>query len=149
MFFLLETMQQENKGTIMIQSIAVKDYMSASLVTFTPEMDVMNAIDILVKNRISGAPVVDEHGNLIGLLSEKDCMKVAIQAGYYEQLGGRVEDYMTKQVITVEAEASVLEVAKLFMEKGPRRYPVVEDNRLVGQISRRDVLRSLLGMNVH
>ena len=133
----------------MIQSIAVKDYMSASLVTFTPEMDVMNAIDILVKNRISGAPVVDEHGNLIGLLSEKDCMKVAVQAGYYEQLGGRVEDYMTKQVITVEAEASVLEVAKLFMEKGPRRYPVVEDNRLVGQISRRDVLRSLLGMNAH
>jgi CBS domain-containing protein len=76
-------------------------------------------------------------------------MKVAIQAGYYEQLGGRVEDYMTKQVVTVEAEASVLEVAKLFMEQGPRRYPVVEDNRLVGQISRRDVLRSLLGMNAH
>ncbi len=128
----------------MIQSIEVKDYMSASLVTFTPDMDVMNAIDVLVKNRISGAPVVDDRGNLIGLLSEKDCMKVAIQAGYYEQLGGRVEDYMTKQVVTVEAESSVLEVAKLFMEKGPRRYPVVEDNRLVGQISRRDVLRSLL-----
>tara|TARA_R110002096_G_scaffold400657_1_gene597294 strand:+ start:122 stop:523 length:402 start_codon:yes stop_codon:yes gene_type:complete len=133
----------------MSKSIAVKDYMSASLVTFTPEMDVMNAIDILVKNRISGAPVVDERGNLIGLLSEKDCMKVAVQAGYHEQLGGRVDDYMTKQVITVEADASVLEVAKLFMEKGPRRYPVVEDNRLVGQISRRDVLRSLLGMNTH
>lgn len=133
----------------MIQSIAVKDYMSASLVTFAPDMDVMNAIDVLVKNRISGAPVVDERGNLIGLLSEKDCMKVAIQAGYHEQLGGQVQDYMTDKVITVESESSVLEVAKLFMEKGPRRYPVVEDNRLVGQISRRDVLRSLLGMNAH
>ena len=133
----------------MIHSIVVKDYMSASLVTFTPDMDVMNAIDILVKNRISGAPVIDERGNLVGLLSEKDCMKVAIQAGYYEQLGGRVGDYMTKNVITVESEASVLEVAKLFMEKGPRRYPVVEDNRLVGQISRRDVLKSLVDMNRH
>ena len=133
----------------MIQSIVVKDYMSASLVTFAPDMDVMNAIDVLVKNRISGAPVVDDHGNLIGLLSEKDCMKVAIQAGYYEELGGRVEDYMTKQVFTVESEASVLEVAKLFMEKGPRRYPVVEDNRLVGQISRRDVLRAFMEMNKH
>ncbi len=133
----------------MIQSIVVKDYMSASLVTFAPDMDVMNAIDVLVKNRISGAPVVDDHGNLIGLLSEKDCMKVAIQAGYYEELGGRVEDYMTKQVFTVEAEASVLDVAKLFMEKGPRRYPVVEDNRLVGQISRRDVLRAFIEMNKH
>ena len=133
----------------MIHSIIVKDYMSASLVTFTPDMDVMNAIDVLVKNRISGAPVIDNHGNLIGLLSEKDCMKVAIQAGYYEELGGRVEDYMTKNVITVESEASVLEVAKLFMEKGPRRYPVVEDNRLVGQISRRDVLRAFMEMNSH
>ncbi|MFK8027708.1 MAG: CBS domain-containing protein [Gammaproteobacteria bacterium] len=133
----------------MIQSIAVKDYMSASLVTFAPDMDVMNAIDVLVKHRISGAPVVDERGNLVGLLSEKDCMKVAIQAGYYEQLGGQVKDYMTDNVVTVESEASVLEVAKMFMEKSPRRYPVVEDNRLVGQISRRDVLRSLLGMNTH
>ena len=131
----------------MIQSIMVKDYMSASLVTFSPNMDVMNAIDILVKNRISGAPVIDDHGNLIGLLSEKDCMKVATQAGYYEELGGRVEDYMTKQVITVESESSILEVAKMFLEKGPRRYPVVEDNRLVGQISRRDVLRALTELN--
>lgn len=133
----------------MIHSIAVKDYMSASLVTFTPDMDVMNAIDVLVKHRISGAPVVNDRGSLVGLLSEKDCMQVAVQAGYYEQLGGRVEDYMTKNVITVEAESSVLEVAKLFMEKGPRRYPVVEDNRLVGQISRRDVLKALVDMNSH
>ena len=133
----------------MIHSIAVKDYMVASLVTFTPSMDVMNAIDVLVKQRISGAPVIDDHGNLIGLLSEKDCMKVAVQSGYYEQLGGRVEDYMTKQVVTVEAESSVLDLAKLFMEKGPRRYPVVEDNRLIGQISRRDVLRALMEMNKH
>ena len=133
----------------MIHSIAVKDYMSASLVTFTPDMDVMNAIDVLVKHRISGAPVVNERGNLVGLLSEKDCMQIAVQAGYYEQLGGRVDDYMTKDVMTVEADASVLEVAKLFMHKGPRRYPVVEDNRLVGQISRRDVLKALLELNSH
>lgn len=133
----------------MIHSIAVKDYMSASLVTFSPDMDVMNAIDVLVKHRISGAPVVNERGNLVGLLSEKDCMQIAVQAGYYEQLGGRVDDYMTQDVMTVEADASVLEVAKLFMHKGPRRYPVVEDNRLVGQISRRDVLKALLELNSH
>jgi len=133
----------------MIHSIAVKDYMVASLVTFTPDMDVMDAIDVLVKNRISGAPVIDNHGNLVGLLSEKDCMKVAVQAGYYEQLGGRVEDYMTKNVITIEAESSVLDLAKLFIEQSPRRYPVVEDNRLVGQISRRDVLRAFMEINKH
>lgn len=128
----------------MVRSIAAKDYMSASLITFKGNTDVMAAIDTLVKNRVSGAPVIDEHGNLIGLLSEKDCMKVAMQAGYYEQLGGVVSDYMTTNVITVESEASILDIAKLFLEKGPRRYPVVEDNRLVGQISRRDVLRALI-----
>ena len=133
----------------MSQSIVIKDYMVASLITFTPSMDVLEAINILVKNRISGAPVIDDHGNLIGLLSEKDCMKVAMQAGYYEQLGGRVEDYMTKDVVTVESESSVLDLAKMFLEKGPRRYPVVEDNRLVGQISRRDVLRAIMQMNNH
>ena len=133
----------------MIHSIVVREYMSASLVTFTPDMDVMNAINILVKHRISGAPVIDDRGNLVGLLSEKDCMRVAVQAGYYEELGGRVADYMTENVTTVESEASVLDVAKLFMENGPRRYPVVEDNRLVGQISRRDVLKALVELNNH
>ena len=128
----------------MTQSIVVKDYMNASLVTFKPDTPVLDAITTLVKHSISGAPVIDERGNLIGLLSEKDCMKVAMQAGYYEEVGGRVSEYMTANVMTVESETSILEVAKLFLEKGPRRYPVVEDNRLVGQISRRDVLKAIL-----
>ncbi len=130
-----------------IQSIAIKDYMSASLVMFTPEMEIMKAIQVLVKNRISAAPVINERGDLIGLLSEKDCMKVAINAGYHEQYGGQVQDYMTKQVITVEADSTIIDMAELFLEKGPRRYPVLEDNRLVGQMSRRDVLRALVDIN--
>ena len=127
----------------MLHSVAVKDYMSASLVTFTPEMNVLHAIHAMVENGISGAPVVDEHGNLIGLLSEKDCMKVALNAGYYHEYGGRVSEYMTHEVHTVDAETSILEVAKLFLEQNVRRYPVMEGNRLVGQISRRDVLKAL------
>ena len=128
-------------------SMATKEYMAASLVTFTPDTDVMQAISVLVEHRISGAPVVDSHGNLVGLLSEKDCLKVAMQSGYYEQSGGKVSEYMTPNVQTVESETSILEVAKLFIEKDPRRYPVVEDNRLVGQISRRDILKALLAVS--
>lgn len=131
----------------MTQSIVVKDYMNASLVTFKPDTPVLDAIDTLITQGISGAPVIDERGNLVGLLSEKDCMKVAMQAGYYEEAAGRVSEYMTQKVITVESESSILEVAKLFLEKGPRRYPVIEDNRLVGQISRRDVLKAILKMH--
>ena len=127
----------------MLHSVAVKDYMSASLVTFTPDMNVLAAIHSMIENRISGAPVVDEHGNLVGLLSEKDCMQVALNAGYHGEYGGRVGEFMTHEVHTVDADTSILEVAKLFLEQNLRRYPVMEGNRLVGQVSRRDVLKAL------
>lgn len=127
----------------MLHSVAVKDYMSASLVTFTPDMNVLSAIHSMIEHRISGAPVVDEHGNLIGLLSEKDCMQVALNAGYHGEYGGRVSEFMTHEVRTVDADTSILEVAKMFLEENLRRYPVMEGNRLVGQVSRRDVLKAL------
>jgi CBS domain-containing protein len=127
----------------MIKSVTVRDYMAASLVTLKPDMQILKAVHELVQNRISGAPVVDEEGNLVGVLSEQDCMKVALQAGYYEEFGGRVEEYMNKDVHTVDAEASIVDLAEMFLSAPYRRYPVMEDNRLVGQISRRDVLRAL------
>ncbi|MDX1513995.1 MAG: CBS domain-containing protein [Gammaproteobacteria bacterium] len=127
----------------MLKSVKVRDYMAANLVTLSPEMEILRAIHLLVEKRISGAPVVDEHGNMVGVLSEQDCMKVALDAGYYEEYGGHVHEYMSKKVETVEADASILTLAERFIEGKYRRFPVVEDNRLVGQISRRDVLRAL------
>lgn len=126
----------------MLNSVAVKDYMTASLVTFKPATDVLQAIHLLMENGISGAPVVDNLGNLVGMLSEKDCLKVALEASYNDGYGGTVSDYMTPEVVTVDADASVLDVAQMFIKAPYKRYPVVEDNRLVGQISRRDVLRA-------
>lgn len=128
----------------MLHKISVKDYMAANLVTFTPDMDVLSAIHILIEKGISGSPVVDRTGNIVGLLSEKDCLKVALNAGYYEEWGGKVEEYMSRTVTTVEEDLSILEVAKMFLDASYKRYPVVDaSNRLVGQISRRDVLRAL------
>ena len=127
----------------MPQSAKVREYMAASLVTFTPEMEIMDAIDALIRNRISGAPVVDEHGNLVGVLSEQDCMKVALHAGYYGEPGGRVAEFMSTQVRTIDADTSILDLAQAFLDSPYRRYPVLDNQRLVGQISRRDVLRAL------
>jgi len=126
-----------------LKSCLVKDYMSKTLVTFKPDTGVLDAVHTLVKHRIAGAPVVDDEGNLIGMLSEFDCMKVALQAGYYGDFGGPVSEYMTKGVKTVNAEMSIVDLAQEFAEKGFRRFPVTDRNRLVGQISRRDVLRAL------
>ncbi|MCP4407822.1 MAG: CBS domain-containing protein [Gammaproteobacteria bacterium] len=117
--------------------------MSASLVTFTPEMGVLRAINMLIKNRISGAPVVDKTGDLVGVLSEQDCLKIALTASYHGESAGRVAEYMQPIVKTVDADASMVEVATMFLQDGYRRYPVLKDNRLVGQVSRRDVLKAL------
>lgn len=70
-------------------------------------------------------------------------MRVALNAGYHEEYGGHVDEYMSKDVRTVEANASILELAQRFIDGPYRRFPVVDDARLVGQISRRDVLRAL------
>jgi len=121
----------------------VKDYMARTLVTFKPEMDVLDAVHVLVKNRIAGAPVVDDEGSLIGMLSELDCMKVALNAGYHGDWGGPVGDFMTVDTQTVDAEMSIVDLAQVFVESRFRRFPVVQNNRLIGQISRRDVLRAL------
>lgn len=121
----------------------VKNYMSANFVTFTPDMAVLRAINELVEKRISGAPVVDKIGNLVGILSEQDCLKIALTASYHGESAGRVAEYMQPLVKTVESEASIVEVASMFLRDGYRRYPVLEDNRLVGQISRRDILKAL------
>jgi len=121
----------------------VKDYMSASLVTLSPSTGILEAARRLVERRISGAPVVDHQGNLVGLLSEKDCMRIALQAGYHSEAAGTVAEYMNSEVKTVDADTNIVDVAMMFIEDDYRRYPVIKDGRLIGQISRRDVLRAL------
>ncbi|WP_348674319.1 CBS domain-containing protein [uncultured Abyssibacter sp.] len=133
----------------MLHSIKAKDYMTANLVTLSPDTNVMEAIRILLDKGISGAPVVDKMGRLVGLLSEKDCMRVATHAGYYGEAGGKVSEFMSPDVVTVDGDTSVIEIAKMFMEKPFKRYPVVDDNRLIGSISRRDVLKAILAIHEH
>lgn len=128
-----------------VRSVLVKDYMAASLITLEPEMQMLDAIAALVEGRVAGAPVVDRHGNLVGMLSEYDCMQVALKASYHgEPGGGRVSEFMVRDVLTVPADMSIIDLARRFQESRLRRFPVMDGTRLVGQISRRDVLRALL-----
>jgi CBS domain-containing protein len=123
--------------------VKVKDFMSANLVTLSPSTPILEAASRLVEECISGAPVVDQTGNLVGLLSEKDCMRITLQAGYHSEAAGTVAEFMHKDVKTVDAERNIVDVAMMFIEDDYRRYPVMKDGRLVGQISRRDVLKAL------
>jgi len=132
---------------VAIKSAKVRDYMSGRLVTFSPDTDVLDAMRELVHHKISGAPVVDDHGHLVGMLSEFDCLKVVLSASYHGDPGGPVSELMEPGVKTIDADMSIVDLAQLFLDSRLRRYPVLKDNRVVGQISRRDVLRALLELS--
>jgi len=128
----------------MLASLKVKDYMAVNKCTFSPDMDILRAIHKMLDSRISGAPVLDEHSNMIGFLSEKDCMQVALNAAYQQDgAAGRVSEFMSPSVDTIDVETPILEVAELFLKGTFKRFPVVMDNRLVGTITRQDILRAL------
>lgn len=127
----------------MIKSLTVHDCMSGALISFRQDMDILEAAERLVESRISGAPVLDQLGNLVGILSERDCLQMVLNAGYYHESGGKVENFMTRDVQTVDYDMPIIEVAERFIEGHVRRYPVIRDGRVVGVISRRDVIRRL------
>jgi len=124
----------------------VRDFMSPELTVLSPEQDVIRAMQLLIDREISGAPVTDARGNLLGLLTQRDCLNAAFQASYHGESAGRVEDYMTRDVETISAATTLVETIERFYRSSRRRFPVIEENRLVGQISRRDVLRAFLEM---
>ena len=121
----------------------VKNYMTTNLIALKDEMDVYFAIGLLLKNNISGAPVIDNNDNLSGILSEKDCLRVFANGSFYNMPGGEVSRFMTKVVATVEPNTDLFSVADIFLKHNYRRMPVVKGKKLVGQISRRDVLRAI------
>jgi CBS domain-containing protein len=137
-------MSEEARVVKPVKEVRVRDFMVTKPVVFTRETDLLDAVRVLVDRHISGAPVVDERGNLVGVLTERDFLKAALVAGYHGERGGCVGDYMTRDVEAVNADDSLLDVAARFVETKYRRYPVMEDNRVVGVVARRDVLRAVI-----
>jgi len=121
----------------------IGDFMSSELITFNKETPIEAAIGTFLSQKISGAPVVDSDGELVGLLSEKDCLKRFIESSYYNNPGGYVEEYMSTEVTTIDLHESLSNVADKFIQSRFRRFPVMDGNKLVGQISRRDILKAI------
>jgi len=127
----------------------VEQIMTRKLVTLRPEMTVLEAAELLLKHRISGAPVVGAEGELLGLLSEFDCLRSVASSDYEADAHdtiSHVRDLMSRDPLTVPPFMDVFALAHEFVTRRVRRFPVVAEGRLVGQVSRRDALRAAVEM---
>lgn len=133
---------QQEKPKPKPTQVTVADYMSTKLITFHPEQRMDEVIETLLKYKISGGPVVDSTGDLVGIISEGDCMKEVVRGKYNNMpnLSGLVAEHMTKNVISIPPETNIFDVANMFLEKRIRRFPVVMLGKLMGQISQKDVM---------
>lgn len=127
----------------MLSSPDPQDYMTVSPVTLLPSTGIYEAIQALLDRRISGATVVDEQGNVVGVISEMDCLRAILSGTYHGQVGGTVGDYMTKQVESVDPDKTILDVARQLVDGHRRRLPIVKDGKFIGQYSCRSMLRAV------
>jgi CBS domain-containing protein len=128
-----------------IQQIKAEDYMTAKLCTFKPDQHIGEVFKILIDKNISGGPVIDDAGNLVGIISEGDCLKEVVRGKYNNSpnKAGVVKDHMVTDVHTILPDTPILDVAHKFLKLKVRRFPVMDQGKLIGQISQRDVMRAI------
>jgi CBS domain-containing protein len=119
----------------------IRDHMDTTVHTLRPDAPILDAVDFLLEHHVTSAPVVDHEGRLIGIVSEKDCLRLLAAGSDADMPRGIVADYMTREVATITPRMDVYYVAGLFLKNVFRRLPVVEDGKLVGAITRFDILR--------
>jgi len=118
-----------------------KDIMTTELITADRHTSIYDAIRILAENNITGLPVVNEDMSLAGIISEKDMLGLLYNI---EDKPGNVENFMTEQVVFFDQEDSLIDIAESFIEGNFRRVPIVNDGKLVGIISRKDIIAYIL-----
>ena len=128
--------------------LIVSDIMTRRLILFNPDQNIHDVMKTFIKHRISGGPVVSKAGELVGIISEADCMKEISESRYFNMpiLDKSVGHFMTKKVDTIESSMNVFDAAAKFSKSSRRRYPVVEKGILVGQVSRKDIVIAALNM---
>ena len=128
----------------MLQSVNLRDYMLANPAKVKPDDNVLEAMKVIIDNKISGVCVVDAEGNLVGILSELDCLRAALSATYNNTSVGQVHEHMTgDNLLVAHPDENILDVAQDMLLKKHRRRPVVENGRLIGQITCRQLLSAV------
>lgn len=120
--------------------------MTTDLITFTPNQTIESVMQKLITHRISGGPVVNENNELIGVISEGDCIKQISESRYYNMpmQDKTIENHITMNVDTIDGNMNIFDAANKFLSAKRRRFPIVENGKLVGQISQKDVLKAAM-----
>ena len=126
------------------ESLTVADCMTPARVTIPATATVTEAVQKLLKNKMLGGAVVDEHHHLVGYISEQDCLKHLITDSYFRENTTLVSDIMRHDVLTMSGEMSVIDLAQIMTQDKPKKYPVTDHRKLIGEITRTDVLAALL-----
>ena len=128
----------------MLHSVELRDYMLTNPVTVRADTDLFDAIEAIQEYKISGMCVVDDEDLLVGMLSEMDCLNAILSAMYNEETSvGPVSGFMSTDMFTVSPCADIVDVAQDMLKRGYRRCPVVQNGKLVGQITCRQLLRAV------
>lgn len=111
-----------------------RDFMTRDIITVSPSTKVKNLAMILIKNQISGAPVVNKNGKILGIVSEADIIA---------KRGKDAQAIMSKKIISVRQDASLEEIAQLMMTHAIKRLPVMDGGKIIGIISRADIVNAI------
>ena len=126
----------------LVSNLHAREIMKTDLVTLPPDMNIFQAVDLLIKHKISGAPVVDADFRLLGVFSEKSVMQVLVEAAYEQVPANRIDALMNRQPQTITEDTLLVTMAQIFLNSPARRLPVLKQGILVGQVSRRDVIQA-------
>ena len=120
--------------------LKAKDIMTTEVVAVSKDADIYRAIRMMVENNVTGLPVIDKDRMLVGVVTEKDVLKLLYDV---EDRPGKVEDFMTRAVVAFDQETDIATVADGLAASHFRRVPILNHGRLVGIISRKDVIKHI------
>ncbi len=137
---------EKNDKDRQLKAPSVTKYMVKNLITFRETTSIIEVLETLLEKRITGAPVLNEDGDVVGLIDDKDCLNMLFAGTYYNHPSGNetVGQYMSNVMRSISVNDTIVDVANIFLQTPYKRLLVMDDEgKLVGQISRRDILRAI------